>query len=96
MDSEIIMKVNDIIDDINNSYEANRMIPLKKELLDNKDLLNDINNIKEHVYDKEYVDKKRDILDNSTYKEFKELEKEFYYFTKEVSKILSSLTKVEV
>ena len=58
MDNELISKLDNIVSDLNNTYEAKRTIELKNKLLNDK-----------------------------------ELESNFYFFSKEVSSILSSLTK---
>ena len=93
MDNELILKLDDIINDLNNTKESIRMKELKSILLNDKDLLDDINSIKNSEYSDKYVNKKKELLDNSNYKEYKELESEFYFFSKEVSSILSSIAR---
>ena len=93
MDNELILKIDDIINDLNNTKESIRIKELKSILLNDKDLLDDINSIKNSEYSDKYVNKKKELLDNSNYKEYKELESEFYFFSKEVSSILSSIAR---
>ena len=58
-----------------------------------KELLSSIEAIRNSSYSKNYVDSKKELLDNNDYKKYKELEFEFFKFSKLVSKKLSSLTK---
>jgi len=93
MDNELLTRLDNIVSDLNNTYEARRTKELKKILLNDNELINEINEVKNSEYDNNYVSKKKNILDNNNYKEYKELENNFYFFSKEVSSILSSLTK---
>ncbi len=93
MDNELINKLDNIVKDLNNTYEARRTIELKNKLLSDKELIDEINEVKSSEYDNNYVSMKKNILNNNNYKEYKELESNFYFFSKEVSSILSSLTK---
>ena len=93
MDNELINRLDNIVNDLDNSYEAKRTIELKNALLNDKELISEINNVKNSEYDKDYISKKRSIIENKNYKEYKELENSFYFFSKEVGSILSSLTK---
>ena len=93
MDNELIIKLDNIINDLNNTKEAIRIKELKSILLNDKDLLDDINSIKNSEYSNNYVNKKKELLNNNNYKEYKELEGEFYFFSKEVSSILSSIAR---
>ena len=93
MDNELILKLDNIINDLNNTKESIRIKELKSILLNDKDLLDDINSIKNSEYSNNYVNKKKELLNNNNYKEYKELEGEFYFFSKEVSSILSSIAR---
>ena len=93
MNNELILKLDEIIKDLNNTVETKRINELKSILLNDKDLLDDINSIKNSDYSDTYVNKKKELLDNNNYKEYKELEEKFYYFSKEVSSILSSIAR---
>ena len=93
MDNELILKIDNIINDLNNTKESIRIKELKSILLNDKDLLDDINSIKNSEYSNNYVNKKKELLNNNNYKEYKELEGEFYFFSKEVSSILSSIAR---
>ena len=93
MDNDVLNKLDLIINEIDNSYESKEIVRVKSVLLNNKELLSNIDNIKNSSYSKEYVDSKKEILDNNDYKKFKELEFEFLKFSKSVSNKLSSLTK---
>lgn len=93
MDNDTLNKLYNIINKIDNSYEAKEIIRVKSILLNNKELLKNIDSIKNSSYSKEYVDSKKELLDNSDYKKYKELEFEFLKFSNSVSKKLNSLTK---
>ena len=93
MDNELILRLDNIINDLNNTKESIRIKELKSILLNDKDLLDDINSIKNSEYSDKYVNKKKELLNNNNYKEYKELESKFYFFSKEVSSILSSIAR---
>ena len=93
MDNELLDKLDNIINKIDNSYEANEITKVKSILLNNKELLNSIDSIKNSSYSKEYVDSKKELLENIDYKKYKELEFEFLKFSNNISKKLNTLTK---
>ena len=92
MNIEIINKLDEIIDLFKNDKDYNKMLELGNKLSNNKELLDKINIIKEYEsYDDKYVELKKDVINNSDYKEYKELEKDYYLFIREINKKLNSL-----
>ena len=68
------------------------MLELSNKLSNNKELLDKINKIKDYKsYDDKYIELKKDVINNSDYKEYKELEKDYYLFIREINRKLNSL-----
>lgn len=95
MNIEIINKLDEIINLIKNDKEYIKMNQLEDKLKEDKDLIDDINRLKNmDKYDKNYLDLKKKILDNPEYKEFKSLENDYYFFIKEINNKLNSLKEM--
>ncbi|MBR4671932.1 MAG: YlbF family regulator [Bacilli bacterium] len=92
MNIEIINKLDEIIELFKNDKEYNKMLELSNKLSNNKELLDKINKIKDYKsYDDKYIELKKDVINNSDYKEYKELEKDYYLFIREINRKLNSL-----
>jgi len=94
MNEEIINKLDEITNIIDNDKDIIEYKLLRKEILEDKDLLDKINKLKEiNSYNKEYVDLKNEILSNEKYKKYIYLEKELFYIIKDINIKLNSLTE---
>ena len=94
MDNELLSKLDNIINDLDNSEEAKELTTLKSRLLKDKDLLDDLNKLQNmDKNDKEYIKLKEKIFSNKDYKRYKELENKLYYFSLETGKKLTELTR---
>ena len=82
MDNELLDRLDNIIRCIDDSKEAKEIEELKSKLLNDKELLKEIESVKSTDYGSDYINKKKDILDNEDFKRFKELENIFYMFSK--------------
>ena len=94
MDNELLSKLDNIINDLDNSEEAKELTTLKSRLLKDKDLLDDLNKLQNmDKNDKEYVKLEEKIFSNKDNKRYKELENKLYYFSLETGKKLTELTR---
>lgn len=93
MTEEINSKLNDLIDSIDNNLKTVKMKELKERIYNDKILEKKLKEFREleNKYSKEYVELKRDILDNSLVREYQELENELYFTVLEINKRLNSL-----
>lgn len=92
MNIEIINKLDEITNIIKNDKELNKYKTLKDELLNDNSLLSKIERLK-HIekYDNEYINLKKEILDNKNYKEFIELEHKLFFDIKDINIKLNNL-----
>lgn len=92
MNIEIINKLDEIIGLIKSDKDYIRMNQLNNIIMSNKQLIEKINILKTlNTYDEKYLEMKKEIIDNSEFKEYKELEKEYYFFIKEINSRLNTL-----
>ena len=92
MNIEIINKLDEITNIIENDSDLKKMNELEKKILNNKDLLDEINKLKEYEkYDNDYLNIKNKILNNKEFKEYKELENDLYFVIQDINKKLNSL-----
>ncbi len=92
MNIEIINKLDEIIEIFKNDKDYLKMLELKNKLSNNKELLEKIDKIKNYQsYDDNYVNLKKEVLSNTEYKEYKELEIDYFMFIKEFNNKLNSL-----
>ena len=93
MAEEINSKLNDLIDSIDNNLKTVKMKELKERIYNDKILEKKLKEFREleNKYSKEYVELKRDILDNSLVREYQQLENELYFTVLEINKRLNSL-----
>ncbi len=94
MNEEIIKKLDEITDIIENDNNIKEYKMLKKDILNDSELLNKISKLKQiDSYNKEYLDLKNSILSNEKYKKYIYLEKEMFYIIKDINIKLNSLTE---
>ena len=92
MEIEIINKLNEITNIIKNDKELIEYKNLKKEILEDKELLDKIKILKElDKYDNNYLDLKKKILSNKKYKRFVEIENKLFFDIKDINIKLNSL-----
>lgn len=93
MTEEINSKLNDLIDSIDNNLKTVKMKELKERIYNDNILEKKLKEFREleNKYSKEYVELKRDILDNSLVREYQQLENELYFTVLEINKRLNSL-----
>lgn len=92
MNEEIINKLDEITEIIENDKENLKLSNLKKRIEQNKELYNQIIKVKEiDNYSSEYISLKEKILKNKDYKSYKEIENDLYFITKQMTKILNTL-----
>ena len=92
MNEEIINKLDEITNLIENDKDIIEYKKLKKEILNDKELLDKISKLKEIAsYSKEYLDLKNSILSDNRYKKYVYLEKELFYIIKDINIKLNSL-----
>ena len=94
MNEEIINKLDEITSIIESDKEIKEYKELKKELLNNQELLDKINRLKQmDKYDNNYLELKKEILSNKIFERFTHLEKELFYDIKDISNKLQTLTE---
>ena len=92
MNEEIINKLDEITNIIENDKDIIEYKNLRKEILNDKDLLDKISKLKEiDSYNKDYLELKKSILSNERYKKYVSLEKELFYIIKDINIKLNSL-----
>ncbi len=92
MNIEIINKLDEITNLIDNDKDYKRMQELKSKIESNKELLSKIDKLKKiDEYNSEYVDLKKEIINDNDFKEYKKLEKDLYLFIIELNKKLNTL-----
>ena len=96
MDLELIEKIDDLIETLDDSLEFKKLLDLKKKIYENDDLkikLMEFNKIKDNVYDKKYVSLKKEILTIPEVKEYKHLENGLYLLVMAINNKLKLLTE---
>lgn len=96
MDIKLIELVNELIDELNNSDEIKRINILKQEIYNDRELASLLKKYKVKIndeYNSEYIDLKRQIIDNPKIKEFRVLESKLNIMIKEINKRLTKLTE---
>ena len=91
MDNELLEKLDNLLNSLDNSEEIKRFIFLKNKLLNDKELMDKINTIKNESYSDKYINIKEELINNKDFKEYKELEKRLYYLVQNINKDLSKL-----
>ena len=93
MSDEINNKLNELIDSIDNNESVIKMKRLKEDMYNDqnlKELLDKFRNL-DNTYTDEYINLKKEILSNSTVREYKELENQLYFTVLEINKRLNTL-----
>jgi len=94
MNIEIINKLDEITELIKKDDDLKEMRRLEEEILNDKNLLNDIEKLKNMPeYSSLYLKLKEKIFSNEKFKRYKQLEKEYYFFSREISKKLNSFSE---
>lgn len=94
MNEEIINKLDEITNIIKNDKELLEYKELKNNLLNDNELLDKINELKQiKEYDKEYLNKKNEILSNNKYKRYIELENKLFFEIKDINNKLNALVE---
>lgn len=89
---EIIEKLDEIEEIINNDKEFNELKQLKEKILNNNELINKIDKLKKiDKYNSDYINLKKEILKNADYKRYVFLEKDLYLFIKKINEKLNSI-----
>ena len=92
MNKDVINKLDEIESLISNDKDFIELKKLKKEILNDKELVSKISKLKTiDKYDSSYLDLKKEILNNSKYKRFISLENELYLTIQQINKKLNSL-----
>ena len=94
MNEEIIKKIDEITKIISNDKELLELKKLKEDLINDKELLNKINELKQiDNYSEDYIKRKKEILSNEKYQRYVNLENKLYFEIKEINNKLNSLTE---
>ena len=94
MDLELIKKVDELLDIFNQNNTIKRIDELKKEIYSDKELKNKLTIFKNSdQYSSNYIELKRDIMNNPKIKEFKKYESDIILLTLSINKKLNSLTR---
>lgn len=94
MNDEILTKIDEIINILDNSEEMKKLDLLKEKLYQDTTLMKKIDKVKiENTYSDNYIALKKDILDNEYFREYKSIEKELYLLIKEINMKLNFLIK---
>ena len=92
MNEEIINKLDEITNIISNDKELNELKKLKDKILNNKELLDMINKLKNmNEYSDDYIQLKKEILSNKDYKRYTELENKLFFDIKDINIKLNEL-----
>ena len=94
MDEELIKKLDELILIFENSKEIQKINTLKKEIYENKEIkekIEEFNLIRNDCYNSKYLDLKREILNIETIKEYKKIENDLFLLTLEINKRLNSI-----
>lgn len=83
-----------LLDLIKKDSRSIELQKLRKELLKDESLLNDINKVQsaDYSYDSSVVQLKKELFDNELYSRYIKLENEIHFLTLEMNQILNRLT----
>ena len=92
MNEEIINKLDEITSIIESDKEIKEYKKLKKDLLNNQELLDKISKLKQmDKYDNNYIELKKEILSDKVFERFTHLDKELFYDIKDINNKLQTL-----
>lgn len=94
MNSEILEKIDEIIEILDNSDYFTEFNMLKKKVSSNQELMEKITKIKNNnEYSSEYIENKREVMKNDDFLKYKEKEREIYFLIQNINLKLNSLIK---
>lgn len=94
MNNEIILKIDEIINILDSSREIDELKSLKKKLYSHKELMKKIEDVKNSdSYSDSYVLLKKEILSDTSFSKYKEIEREINMLISEINMKLNSLVK---
>ena len=92
MNKEIIEKLDEITNIIDNDKDIKEYKELEKRILNNKELLKKIDKLKSsNSYGNDYIELKKEILSNKDYSRYLELEKKLFFDIKDINNKLNCL-----
>ena len=92
MNKEIIEKLDEITNIIDNDKDIKEYKELEKRILNNKELLKKIDKLKSiNSYGNDYIELKKEILLNKDYSRYLELEKKLFFDIKDINNKLNCL-----
>ena len=92
MNKEIIEKLDEITNIIDNDKDIKEYKELEKRILNNKELLKKIDKLKSiNSYGNDYIELKKEILLNKDYSRYLELEKKLFFDIKDINNRLNCL-----
>lgn len=93
MKDELDLKIDNLINLLDNDPRIIKLVEKKEKLLNNKELITKITKLKElDIYSDEYKKLKKELFENEDFVSYKELETEINYLILEINKKLRTLT----
>ena len=98
MNSDVVLKIDELINLLDNSEDVKRLLVLKDKLMSDKELLNKISLVKDekNPYSSEYIALKNEIISSDEYREYKCIENDLYYLVQDINIRLKSLLKGDI
>lgn len=94
MNNEILEKIDEIMEALEQDADIKKMKELKHHILANSHLMNKIEKVKRmSSYSDEYVKLKKEIMENEDFKEYKRIEKKLNQIVNIINKRLNDLVK---
>ncbi len=93
MNEKILDRIDSLFKELNNCDEILKMKKLKEEITSNEELKNLLEKYRnmDNKYSKEYVELKKQIIENPLISEYRSLEDELYFTVLEMNKRLNKL-----
>ena len=93
MNEKILDRIDTLFKELNNCDEILKMKKLKEEITSNEELKNLLEKYRnmDNKYSKEYVELKKQIIENPLISEYRSLEDELYFTVLEMNKRLNKL-----
>ena len=93
MINEVNDKLNELLDEIDNNPKILRLRELKEQIYEDEILKQQIEDFRklDNEYSSRYIELKKQILNNSLVKEYKQLENQLYFCVLEINKRLNTL-----
>ena len=94
MNNEILEKIDEIMEALEQDTDIKKMKELRHHILANSHLMNKIEKVKRmSSYSDEYVKLKKEIMENEDFKEYKRIEKKLNQIVNIINKRLNDLVK---